>query len=149
MKWTDWVTLAIALLGAALGVLNFLQSRRDRATRIKVTPTWSIGVGFMGLGIDVQNNSSFPVMIREVGLTLGKPEGSVPRRMRIPDERIVSGRQGPFKVDARDTASIVFHCDGFEAYEITKAYAITGDGKLFLGTSGALEQFIANGRRPI
>ncbi len=149
MKWMDWVTLGIACLGAVLGIVNTWQALRDRRTRLRVTPAWNFAEGFSGMSIEVCNLSSFPVTIVELGFTLGKPRGPLPHRMRIPEERIISGRQGPFRVGSRETASIIFYVDNLEQYEITKAYARTSDGQIAFGTSGALRQFIAQGNKPI
>lgn len=149
MDWTDWLTLGIACLGAALGVINTYQSVTERRTKLRVTPHWAFAHGFSGMSIEVCNLSAFPVVVKEIGFTLGKPRGKLPRRLRIPEERIHLGQQGPVRIGARETASITFGVGGWEDLDITKAYAMTSDGHIAFGTAGSLRQFIARGNKPL
>lgn len=150
MTWLSWTTLGIAVLGAGLGILNTLHAIIDRRTRLRVTPLWAIaGPGPAGLSIEVVNLSSFPVTIDEMGLTLQRGGGNLPRRIRIPDEVIFSGRQGSTRLERGERKTISFHLNGFQGQTIHDAYALTASGEIVRGTSGALKQFIANGNRPI
>ena len=144
MKWTDWITLGIALLGAGLGVWNAWQAGRDRSVRFKVQPTQAIGIGASVptcLSIEVINMSSFPITVTEVGLTIGKPRGSLPRRAMMSPHSIVSGSL-PMRLEPRHSGSVVgwlreLPNDGWD-----HAYARTSGGEIGFGSSPALRQWI-------
>lgn len=144
MKWTDWITLGIALLGAALGVWNTWQASRDRSVRFRVRATQAIGLGGPAptcLSIDVTNLSSFTITIEEVGLTVGKPRGSLPRRAMIPPNSLVSGGL-PMRIEPRHSGCVVgwlreLPNDGYD-----HAYARTSGGEIAYGTSPALIQWV-------
>lgn len=144
MKWTDWITLGIALLGAILGVWNAWQAGRDRAVRFKVRATQAIGLGGPAptcLSVEVTNFSTFPITIEEVGLTVGKPRGSLPRRAMIPPNSIVRGNL-PMRIEPRHSASVVCWARdlGDDGYD--HAYARTSGGEIAFGTSPALLQWV-------
>ena len=149
MTWVNWVTLVIAVLGAVLGIINTTHNLLDRRVRLRITPKWAIADETTGLAIDVCNLSKFPVVIHEIGFVLGRPRGKLPRRVPIPEQRIFSGRQGPLKIEPRDSASMAFFVNGMEGRDITRAYALTSTGEIAFGTSGALKQFIARGNKPL
>lgn len=144
MKWTDWITLGIALLGAVLGVWNAWQASRERAVRFRVRATQAIGLGGTGpicLSIEVANLSSFPVTIEEVGLTVGKPRGSLPRRAMIPPDSIVRGSL-PMRIEARHSGTIVCWARELPDDGYNHAYARTSGGEIAYGTSPALIQWV-------
>jgi hypothetical protein len=149
MQPNSWTTLGIALLGLCLGVLNSYFVLSSRRVKLRVTPSWSIASGFTGLSIDVVNLSHFPVTVTEIGLTLDDDRGSLPRRMPIPEERIVNGIQAPTKLERGESKSISFLADNLEPYRIRRAYTLTSSGTIFRGTSGALKQFITRGNKVI
>ena len=144
MKWTDWLTLAIAVLGAALGIWNALQSARDRSVRFKVRATQAVGLGGPAptcLSIEVTNLSSFPITIDEVGLTVGKPRGSLPRRAMMAPHNIVRGHL-PMRIEPRHSASVVSWASELPNEGYNHAYARTSGGEIGFGTSPALLQWI-------
>ena len=144
MKWTDWITLGIALLGAALGVWNAWQAGRDRSVRFKVRATQAIGLRGAAptcLSIEFTNLSSFPITIQEVGLTVGKPRGHLPGRAMFPPNSLVSGTL-PMRIEARHSGQVVgwlreLPDDGYD-----HAYARTSGGEISYGTSPALLQWV-------
>ncbi|WP_267381782.1 MULTISPECIES: hypothetical protein [unclassified Sphingomonas] len=142
------ITLAIAVLGAVLGILNTWNSINDRRVRLRVTPQWSIAPGFSGLAIEVVNLSSFAITVTEIGLTIGPSKGTAPSRFVVLGDRIVHGREPPTRLDRRETTSLVFTTIGLEEHDIRKAYARTADGSIAYGSSGALRQFLAENTPP-
>ena len=148
MTWQSWTTLAIAILGAVLGLYNSWNGYQDRKVRLRVVPKWSIAQDWSGMGIEVVNFSTFAVTIVEVGFTIGRGRGALPRRIPIPNGNIVHATALPAKLERRDVYSTIFNLDGLAKHDIRRAYAITASGELATGTSGALKQFIKT-RRPL
>lgn len=147
--WMPYVTLAIAVLGAGLGALNTWNSIKDRRVRLRVTPQWSLGAGFSGMSIEVTNLGATPVTLTEVGFTIGKAKSSLPKRVPVLPAGIMNGPELPTRLDRREAASITFSVAGLEGYDIRLAYGRTADGTIAYGSSGALEQFVQGGCKPI
>lgn len=144
MKWTDWITLGIAILGAVLGLWNTWQGWRDRSVRLKLRATQAIGLGGPAptcLSIEVTNLSSFPITIEEVGLTVGRPRGHLPRRAMIPPHSIVVGSL-PLRIEPRHSGSVVGWAQELPNDGYDHAYARTSGGEMAFGTSPALRQWV-------
>jgi hypothetical protein len=144
MKWTEWITLAIAILGAGLGVWNALQAARDRSVRFKVRATQAIGLGGPAptcLSIEVTNMGSFAITIDEVGLTVGKPSGSLPQRAMIPPHSIINGSL-PMRIEPRHSGTVVGWASELPNDGYDHAYARTSGGEIEFGTSPALLQWV-------
>ncbi len=70
--WMGYVTFAIALLGAVLGVINTVIAYRRGAVRWKVIPRVQMGKhGALELFIDLVNTGRVPVSIEKVCLAGG------------------------------------------------------------------------------
>jgi hypothetical protein len=144
MKWTEWVTLGIAVLGAVLGVWNAWQAGQARAVRFKVRPTQAIGLDGPAptyVSIEVTNFSAFPITIEQVGLTAGKPRGSLPRRVMLPPNSIINGSL-PMRIEPHHSGSIVGWAKELPDHGLDHAYARTSGGEVAYGTSPALLQWI-------
>jgi len=144
MTWTNWVTFAIALLGAVLGAYNTWQGWKDRSVRFRVRPKQAIGPDCpmpTCLAIDVTNLSSFPITIEEVGLTVGTPKGTSPRRTMIPSGNILAGKL-PARIEPRHSASIIGWASELPIEHYDHAYAKTSGGEISFGTSPALLQWV-------
>jgi hypothetical protein len=130
-----------ALLGAALGVLNTWNSINQRKVRLRVRPAYAIAVpsGNIGFSIEVVNLSSFPIIIRDVGLTIPKLFGE-PTRMAITDPIVTDGKGLPRRLESREAVSFYFDPYIFRGKKIGKAYAKTSCGETEYGTSQALRQ---------
>lgn len=140
----DWVTLAIALFGAVLGLYNTWQSKRDRTVRFRVRVTQAIGMGGPApvcLSIEVTNLSPFPITIDEVGLTVGKPRGSLPRRAMLPPHSLVQGTL-PMRIEPRHSSSVVGWARELPNERYNHAYVRTSGGEISYGTSPALIQWL-------
>jgi len=66
------VTLAIAVLGAILGIINTWHNLDKRRVKLKVTPAHAIPVGGMDprlqFCIEITNLSEFPLTISDAGV---------------------------------------------------------------------------------
>ena len=70
--WMGYVTFAIALLGAVLGVINTVIAYRRGAVRWKVNPRLQMGKnGALELFVDLVNTGRIPVSIEKVSLAGG------------------------------------------------------------------------------
>lgn len=145
----DTLTLAIALLGAVLGVVNTWNSLRSSRVLIRVTPKWVVASDWTGLSIDVVNLSNFPVTITEVGFTIGRSFDRLPRRVQIPPGAVMRGPALPLLLRPHEALDVMFSCDWVGSLEIHRAYALTASGVIARGNSGALRQFRARGTKVI
>jgi hypothetical protein len=142
MTWSAAITLSIAVLGAVLGLLNTWNGINDRRVRLRVVPKWSISPGFNGLAIEVVNLSAFPITVSEIGFTIGRSRGPLPRRAPIPPQKFVDQTRLPVRLERHQSFSGTFHVDGLENLDISKAYALTTSGVIAFGKSPALRQFV-------
>jgi len=145
MTWSNWVTLAIALVGACLGMFNTWQGLRDRAIRLRVIPTFAEPVddqmrkvGPPCLSIQVQNLGAYPVTIEEVGLLIGKTKSDLPRRAPFPPKHIIMGPALPHRLERHDAISLVVPINSLPDQDFTGAYARTAAGRIVRGQSAAL-----------
>ena len=144
MELSDWITLTIALLGAGLGVWNTVQAARDRAVRFRVRATQAIFLQApvpTCLSIGVTNYSAFTITIEEVGLTVGKPRGSLPRRAMFTPYNIVDG-QLPMRLEPHHSGSVAASVGELPNDGYNHAYARTSGGEVAFGTSPALLQWV-------
>jgi len=74
----DDATLAVALLGAALGVLNTWRSFSKDRPRLRVNVKgWLNSYGESGFCVEVANTGFAPVSVAQVGVLLRRPRGHV------------------------------------------------------------------------
>jgi hypothetical protein len=143
---TDFVTLAIAVLGAVLGVMNTWHSISLRRLRLKVRPAHArpIGLGHDAptFGIEVINLSAFAVTITEVGIVFGNGRGKSPHRGAVVPYTIDQGAW-PRRLEPRETVSVYFYPRelrrGYQG-PLGKAYAKTACDEIVHGDSPALAQ---------
>ena len=152
--------MAIAIVGAALGVWNTIASFRRNRISLRVIPKLYDRVGGaviswdrydpkfhsrLGLArfcIEVQNTGRVAVTIDEVGFTQQKnkmhrfviiepllSDGSkLPKRLEPLDSVVAYGNQTPMDFHALS--------------EVKAAYAETGNGRIFTGTSQMLNHLV-------
>lgn len=143
LTWKEGITLALAMLGAVLGVLNTWNAISQRRVRLRVKPAYAFAVpaGNTMFGIEVVNLSNFAVTVTEVGFTLN---GRTLKRQRaaIPQPILIDGKPWPRRLEARESVSTYF--DPREVIgsgrQIGRAYVQTSCGEVAFGTSPALEQ---------
>ena len=142
------ITLAIAVLGAVLGIINTWHGLSRTKVRLKVVPAHAIPFGgtdpSVNFSIAVTNLSEFAVTIREVGVLY---EGTDKREAMIRPV-ILDGGSWPRRLEPRTSVSAYGRAPEITGRpRIRRAYAMTDCGLTKTGTSPALEQ-IAAGKAP-
>lgn len=157
----DAIVAVCAVVGAALGVYNFLHERRQEKVKLRVLPKAAYripdrghGGGFlhtsdgldhgklpMFLCIEVVNLSTFPVVIDEIGLLRRHGE----ERMAVPNPKFFGNEEWPRHLQAResmtgylDTRGLFMRASG---EIVVEAYARTQCGSQGTGTTDALKEF--------
>ena len=141
------ITLAVAVLGAVLGIINTWHGLSRSRVKLKVVPAHAIPIGdvdpSINFSIEVTNLSEFAVTIREVGLFY---EGTKIRRALVPI--ILDGGNWPRRLEPRTSVTGYGRAPHTTAGpKIRCAYARTDCGRTKTGNSPALKQ-IAAGKAP-
>ena len=133
------LTLALALTGTFLGVVNtWVNANRDRV-KLRVRPVHVIdGSNRSMFGIEVTNLSSFKVSVDDVGFTPSRFRPAKHQRatlsMSIPVSRWFESRESfTYRFDRAATICAV-------GFKIRAAYAKTSCGMIFTGVTPALRQ---------
>jgi hypothetical protein len=140
------ITLAIALLGAVLGVINTWRAIDASRVKLKVVPGHAIPVGGANPSLDfyiaVTNLSTFPVTIKEVGILYRGTD----KRAVFVNPFLADGGPWPRRLEPRSSISVYGQRpDLMRGHPISCGYAETDCGVRKCGTSPALKQ-IAAGR---
>jgi hypothetical protein len=143
LSWVESVTLAIAILGAALGILNLWRAYSADRVRLRVRPAFAFAVpnGEPMFSIGVVNLSKFAVTVSEVGFTLGG-SSIKSERAAVPMPRIKDGGNWPRRLESRESVSTYLDPASFSPNKknIGHAYVRTSCGEVAYGTSPALKQ---------
>jgi hypothetical protein len=149
MSWVQGITLAVALVGAVLGVINTWHHLSKDAVRLKILPAHALPVGHGGAGewtlsIGVINLSAFSVTVDEVGLELVTKE-------RLINTPTTTTNHGPLPVRLEPREALTVLC--FPALKIDPrlaavraAYARCQCGTVCYGNSPALRQLVQRAR---
>lgn len=150
----DTVTVAIASIGAVLGIINTWKGYDKDRPKLKIMPKQAIPVGIgdtrRRLCIDVTNLSSFSLTVVEVGVFY---HGTNERGASV-RPIIIDGGDFPRKLEPRTSFTPYFSPDAFEGckHQIKCAYVKTDCGLTFTGNSPALKQlakyYASNDRLP-
>jgi len=147
----DPVTTICAMVGAGLGIFNYVQSLRQRRVRLKVIPKSAVQeAGRTTLSdkralpggipaIEVINLSSFAVTVAEAGFSL-KGENS---RMKV-GATALDGKAWPRRPESREAVTVCFSPDDSFPKNLHMAYATTACHKKRYGDSLALKKFRAH-----
>lgn len=141
MTWTGAITLAIAVLGAALGIINTWHSINDRRVKLRVRPLWGLGLQQTLFGIEVTNLSTFAVTLDDVGFLFGRPTTSTPERACFMQPILTDGGPWPRRLEPRSSVTAytdVTHLPLGRSF--WAAYARTACGELRHARSPALRQ---------
>jgi hypothetical protein len=146
MTITQAITLAIASLGAVLGIINTWKGLdRDRVKlRVAATRGYPVFDGKIGddpfLGIEVINRSGFPVTVTEVGFEIA---GSS-KRAAITNPVTLDGSRYPRRMESRTSVSFFAESAMWRAAEFqnyTRPYARTADGETHRGSQSKFSAF--------
>jgi len=149
MSITEAITLAIAVLGAVLGVINTWRAiDRDRI-KIRVCPIWSF-INLAGnmqtrFGVEITNLSSVPITVSQVGFLLS---GDKEKQFVFMPE-CVDGGTFPRRMEPRTAMSALMTIgseDNPTFGHVSCAFVTTACGKRITGTSPALRGLIQKHR---
>ena len=146
MTLVEAITLAIAVLGAVLGVVSTWRAIDASRVKLKVVPGHAIPVGGADPSIDfytaVTNLSTFPVTVNEVGILY---QGTEERGVFIKPV-LSDGGSWPRRLEPRSSISAYgARPEPLSGHRVKCAYADTDCGIRKRGTSPALKQ-MASGR---
>jgi len=147
MSTSQIVTLCIAVLGAALGVVNTWQVLDKSRVKLRVRPAQAIPVGPVSgavrFCIEVTNVSNFAVTIREVGYLY---RGSDERAAYMPPI-LIDGGDWPRRLEPRSTVTAFGQTPDsrLREHRLKCAYARTACGVTRTGVSPALRSIAHDG----
>ena len=140
------ITLAVALVGAVLGVMNTWRNMNQDRLRLVVKPTQAyFDNGSHQLCIDVMNLSTFPVTLTHYGFFM---HGTSRHMQFIPD--FPRGESLPIRLEPRTSVTAFLRhgateVDGFAS--VRSAYVLTACGNTIEATSNALDAFVMDETR--
>jgi hypothetical protein len=160
----DKVTLAIALLGALLGVVNTWNSWSQKRVKLRVLPKYagnypeSMGNSADRKGkvsslygergcIEVMNDSEFPVTIAEIGFSY--PKDRTKKSRRAIGVRKADGTWLPWRLEAHQSEVGYFPLSGVLGPGAKLVYAHTDCGKVVYGTSPAFKEMRRRAQTPV
>jgi len=169
------LTLLCAIVGAVLGIVNFLRELYNNRVRIRVTPFCGDFITVDGkmyfrsgnwageprgqiprdgiLAVEVVNIGTFPVTIMSIDVLFARPvtvDGITSRIMTVVAVAQFDGKCLPHRIEPRDT--MVLYCEKFTLDEpdlgmVTAVCARTACGLKIFGKSPALHQLVCEARR--
>lgn len=157
----DGVTLAIAAVGAVLGIINTWHNLDQKRVKLRVTPMLSRehisgkmvsaptkegygGFVFSQASIEVVNLSVFPVTIEQVGFTI---KGTT-RKQTILSPNTHDSKPFPRRLEQHEAATVYFDLKDIRETPY-KAYATTTSGVTAYGTSPVMKEIISRyGQQP-
>jgi hypothetical protein len=145
ITFTQSITLAVAVLGAALGIINTWQGLSKSRLRLVVRPAHAIPIGAVDprltFCISVTNLSDFAVTVCDVGVFYKGTD----RRGSIVQPFFLDGGKWPRRLEPRSSVTVYSRAPESSAEQrIRCAYARTECGYTQTGASLALKQ-IARG----
>src|SRR6266478_6614800 len=139
----DVITIALASIGAVLGVLNAWRTYDKDRPKIRVRPRHAIPVGGAAdsrarLAIEVTNLSWFPLTVSEVGVLFRGTRN----RGAVIDPILIDGGAFTRRLETRTSFTAYLHPEAFATaqHPVRAAYATTDCGLTFTGNSPALQQ---------
>ena len=135
------ITFAIAVLGAALGIINTWHSLDKSRVKLKVSPAHAIPFGAadpnIKFCIGITNLSAFPVTISDAGVLFKGTDS----RGCIVNPIFTDGGSWPRRLEPRSSITVYSQIPvGKNGHKIKCAYAKTQCGVEVEGNSGALKQ---------
>lgn len=140
MTIVNGVTLALALLGAVLGIINTWQALDKTRVKLRVRPKHAIPFGGMDerltFCIEVTNLSAFAVTIEEARVSL---KGS-DNRLAYTNPVLIDDGGWPRRLEPRTAVTIYGHAPSKNGHSLKCAYATTACGVTREGTSPAFRK---------
>jgi len=138
------ITLAIAVLGAVLGIINTWHGLDNDRVKLKVVPAHAIPFGaidsILKFCIGITNLSAFPVTVSDAGVFFKWTTN----RGSIVNPVFADGGCLPRRLEPRSSVTVYSQVPkNKDGHKIKCAYAKTECGVVAKGNSGALKQ-IAN-----
>lgn len=138
------ITLAIAVIGAVLGVINTWLGLDKSRVKLRVAPAHAIPVGGadprLKFSLTITNLSAFAVTVDDAGVFYRRTTN----RWSLTQPVIADGGPWPRRLEPRSSVTLYAHRPGpNEGRRITAAYARTACGVTKTGTSPALRQIAA------
>lgn len=146
MPLTQAITLAIAVLGAALGLINTWHAIDKKRVKIRVRPKHAIPVGAADprftFCIEITNLSEFAITIDEAGVFYKGTDS----RGAYTQPIIIDGKPWPRRLEPRSSVTVYGEPPQPKPDHALKcAYARTECGVTRTGTSPAFKQLAASG----
>lgn len=146
MSIVESITLAIAVVGAVLGLFNTWQSIDKQRVKIRVRPKHAIPVGTADPGItfciEITNLSEFAVTISEAGVFFRGTEA----RGAYTQPILLDGKPWPRRLEPRSSVTVYGQPPQPKpGHPLRCAYARTECGVTRTGTSPAFKQLVAGG----
>jgi hypothetical protein len=141
----DVITIAIATVGAVLGVINMWRAISRDKPKLKLIPKHAFPFGGVderiNFCIEAVNLSPFPLTVVEIGFE----HVGTKTRSALVGPILLDHGTWPRVLEPRTSVSVYARGDAINIKNrIKRAYAKTACGLTFRGTSGALKQFANN-----
>ncbi len=135
------ITLAIAVLGAVLGIINTWHGLDKSRVKLKVLPAHAIPFGAVNPNlkfcIGITNLSAFPITIEDAGVFFD----GTSNRGAIVNPVFADGGNWPRRLEPRSTVTVYSQIPmSNEGHRIKCAYAKTQCGLVATGNSKALKR---------
>lgn len=135
------ITLAVAAVGAVLGIINTWHTLDKNRVKLKVVPKHAIPYGAadprLTMCIEVTNLSSFPLTIEEVGVFFHRTD----KRAAVINPVLPDNGSWPRRLEPRSSISVYSQRPEARAgRKMRCAYARTQCGRTIEGTSPAFKQ---------
>lgn len=138
----EWVTFGLAVLGAALGVINAWKSWVADRVRLKVLPASAFGNdGTAYLSIEVRNLSAFPVTVTAAGFEV---RGSA-THIQIIRPVLLGADRLPVRLESRAAVTVLAPLAALEKDQVAtvrSAYITTACGLRLTRSSKVLRQVV-------
>ena len=135
------ITMAIAVLGAVLGIINTWTTVNSTRVKMRVRPLRVFTERGSMIAIEVTNLSNFALTINDVGFLFSRPWKSTPERLCLKSPIFFDNGQWPRKLEPREqvTAYIFLH-DLPNGRSLWAGYARTMCDEIAYGKTPALKE---------
>ncbi|WP_208668022.1 hypothetical protein [Pseudomonas arsenicoxydans] len=140
MTLVNGVTLALALLGAVLGVINTWHALDKSRVKLRIRPKHAIPFGGtdarLNFCIEITNLSAFAVTVEEAGVALDSPD----KRLAYTSPVLIDEGGWPRRLEPRTSVTIYGQAPSTNGLRLKCTYATTSCGVTKEGTSPAFRQ---------